>query len=107
MKHLGYITGADSIFLWFPSQNRTFLGRKPYVFGSETVCFWFGNRMFLVRKPYGFGTENVKRRLVETDVDLLTTVSYFILSFYAKIHKRQNRIDHKRNDASSPLWYKV
>ena len=93
MKHLGYIADADSIFLWFPSQNRTFLGRKPYVFGPE-------------RKPYGFGTENVKRRLVETDVDLLTTVSYFILSFYAKIHKRQNRIDHKRNDASSPCGTK-
>ena len=77
MKHLGYITDADSIFLWFPSQNRTFLGRKPYVFGSETVRFWDGE------------------------------LSYFILSFYAKIHKRQNRIDHKRNDASSPLWYKV
>ena len=30
MKHLGYITDANSIFLWFPSQNRTFLGRKPY-----------------------------------------------------------------------------
>ena len=45
MKHLGYITDADSIFLWFPSQNR----------------------MFLVRKPYGFGTENVKGRLLETD----------------------------------------
>ena len=42
MKHLGYITDADSIFLWFPSQNRTFLGRKPYVFGSETVRFWDG-----------------------------------------------------------------
>ena len=47
MKHLGYITDANSIFLWFPSQNRTFLGRKPY----------------------GFGTENVKGRLVETDVE--------------------------------------
>ena len=47
MKHLGYITDADSIFLfflWFPSQNRTFLGRKPYVFGSETVRFWDGER---------------------------------------------------------------
>ena len=40
---------------------------KPYVFGSETVCFWFGNRMFLVRKPYGFGTENVKGRQLGTD----------------------------------------
>ena len=38
MKHLDYITNADVILLWFPSQNRTFLGRKPYVFGSETDC---------------------------------------------------------------------
>ena len=45
MKHLGYIADADGILLWFPSQNRT----------------------FLVRKPYGFGTENVKRRVLETD----------------------------------------
>ena len=60
MKHLGYITDANSIFLWFPSQNRTFLGRKPYVFGSETVRFWDGER---------FGTENIKGRLVETDVE--------------------------------------
>ena len=45
MKHLGYIADVDGILLWFPSQNR----------------------MFLVRKPYGFGTENVKRRLPETD----------------------------------------
>ena len=34
----------DGIFLWFPSQNRTFLVRKPYVFGSETVRFWDGER---------------------------------------------------------------
>ena len=45
MKYLGYIADADGILLWFPSQNR----------------------MFLVRKPYGFGTENVKVRLLETD----------------------------------------
>ena len=45
MKHLYYIADADGILLWFPSQNR----------------------MFLVRKPYGFGTENVKRRQLETD----------------------------------------
>ena len=44
MKHLDYITNADVILLWFPSQNRTFLGRKPYVFGSETVRFWDGER---------------------------------------------------------------
>ena len=45
MRHLGYIVDAVGILLWFPSQNR----------------------MFLVRKPYGFGTENVKVRLLETD----------------------------------------
>ena len=59
---MGYIADADSIFLWFPSQNRTFSVPKPYVFGSETVRFWDGER-----KPYGFGTENVKERLPETD----------------------------------------
>ena len=41
------------ILLWFPSQNR----------------------MFLVRKPYVFGTENVKGRLLETDV-LFTFATY-------------------------------
>ena len=30
--------------LWFPSQNRTFSEPKPYVFGTETVRFWFGER---------------------------------------------------------------
>ena len=44
MKHLGYIVDADDIFLWFPSQNCTFLVRKPYVFGSKTVRFWDGER---------------------------------------------------------------
>ena len=44
MKHLGYIADADGILLWFSSQNRTFLVRKPYVFGSETVRFWDGER---------------------------------------------------------------
>ena len=46
LKHetLGF-TDANGILLWFPSQNRT----------------------FLVRKPYGFGTENVKGRQIETD----------------------------------------
>ena len=45
MKHLGHITDADGIFLWFPSQNRTFSVPKPYVFGSETVrWFWDGER---------------------------------------------------------------
>ena len=53
MKHLGHIADADGILLWFPSQNRTFLVRKPYVFGSETVCFWFGNRTV-------FGSETVR-----------------------------------------------
>ena len=50
MKHLNYITNADVILLWFPSQNRTFLGRKPYVFGSETVRFWDGERKRLSTK---------------------------------------------------------
>ena len=58
---MGYIADADSIFLWFPSQNRTF-GFRP-----KTVRSPSQNRMFLVRKPYGFGTENVKERLPETD----------------------------------------
>ena len=40
---LGFADAYD-ILLWFPSQNRTFLGRKPYVFGSETVRFWDGER---------------------------------------------------------------
>ena len=31
-------------FLRFPSQKRTVLVRKPYVFGSENVRFWDGNR---------------------------------------------------------------
>ncbi len=44
MTHLDYIAGADSILLWFPSQNRTFSVLKPYVFGSETVRFWDGER---------------------------------------------------------------
>ena len=44
MKHLGYIVDADGILLWFPSQNCTFLVRKPYVFGSKTVRFWDGER---------------------------------------------------------------
>ena len=42
MKHLDYITDANGILLWFPSQNRTFSVPKPYVFGSETVRFWDG-----------------------------------------------------------------
>ena len=41
---LSYILGLDSILLWFPSQKRTVLVRKPYVFGSETVRFWDGER---------------------------------------------------------------
>ena len=38
---------------------------KPYVL--RPVRSPSQNRMFLVRKPYGFGTENVKGRLLETD----------------------------------------
>ena len=39
-----YIVGSDSILLWFPSQNRMFLVRKPYGFGTENVRFWNGKR---------------------------------------------------------------
>ena len=38
-----------------------------YGFRPKTVRSPSQNRMFLVRKPYGFGTENVKGRLLETD----------------------------------------
>ena len=38
-----------------------------YGFRPKTVRSPSQNRMFLVRKPYGFGTENVKERLPETD----------------------------------------
>ncbi|OUP33445.1 hypothetical protein B5F25_07580 [Bacteroides sp. An19] len=59
--HLGecldYIIGADSILLWFPNQNRT----------------------FLVRKPYGFGTENVKCRLLEADCNAFNQALVHIL----------------------------
>ena len=41
---LGHFIDANVIFLRFPFQNRTFLVRKPYVFGSETVRFWDGER---------------------------------------------------------------
>ena len=60
MKHLDYITDADGILLWFsPSQNR----------------------MFLVRKPYGFGTENVKGRLPETDsIPFNNTLAHSLLN---------------------------
>lgn len=59
MKHLGYVVDADGILLWFPSQNR----------------------MFLVRKPYGFGTENVKRRLPETDsIPFNNTLAHSLLN---------------------------
>ena len=43
-KRLDCIIDASGILLRFPSQNRTFLVRKPYVFGSETVRFWDGER---------------------------------------------------------------
>ena len=40
---LDYIINVKGILLRFPFQNRTFLERKPYVFGSENVRFWNGN----------------------------------------------------------------
>ena len=41
---LGHILDADGILLWFSSQNRTFLVRKPYVFGSETLVHSLPNK---------------------------------------------------------------
>ena len=71
MKHLDYITDADGILLWFPNQNRTF----------STVRSPSQNRMFLVRKPYGFGTENVKGRLPETDsIPFNNTLAHSLLN---------------------------
>ena len=43
-------------------QTASFYGFRP-----KTVRSPSQNRMFLVRKPYGFGTENVKGRQLETD----------------------------------------
>ena len=43
----------------------SFYGFRPksfYGFRPKTVRSPSQNRMFLVRKPYGFGTENVKRK---------------------------------------------
>ena len=65
MKHLDYITDANGILLWFPSQNRTFSVPKPYVFGSETVRFW----------------ENVKGKLPETDsIPFNNTLAHSLLN---------------------------
>ena len=38
------ISVLAGILLRFPSQKRTVLVRKPYVFGTENVRFWDGNR---------------------------------------------------------------
>ncbi len=46
-------------------QTASFYGFRP-----KTVRSPSQNRMFLVRKPYGFGTENVKGRRLETDFGL-------------------------------------
>ena len=44
VSRLGSIIFADVFLLRFPSQNRMFLVRKPYVLGTKTVRFWDGNR---------------------------------------------------------------
>ena len=85
---MGYPTHHKGIESYSPAPNREFFmfrwylfmvsASKPYVFGSETVCFWFGNRIFLVRKPYGFGTENVKGRLPETDSESFNLILIYI-----------------------------
>ena len=67
MTHLDYIADADSILLWFPSQNRTFSVPKPYVFGSETVRFWDGER--------------IKGRQIETDsIPFYNTLAHSLLN---------------------------
>ena len=43
------------------------LPKHFYGFRPKTIRSPSQNRMFLVRKPYGFGTKNVKGRLFETD----------------------------------------
>ena len=49
------------------SKHETLVLYSFYGFRPKTVRSPSQNRMFLVRKPYGFGTENVKRRQLETD----------------------------------------
>ena len=52
-----------------------------YGFRPKTVRSPSQNRMFLVRKPYGFGTENVKRRLLETDsIPFVNTLVHSLLN---------------------------
>ena len=69
MTHLDYIADADSILLSF------------YGFRPKTVRSPSQNRMFLVRKPYGFGTENVKGRQIETDsIPFYNTLAHSLLN---------------------------
>ena len=59
------------------------LGLSFYGFRTKTVRSPSQNRMFLVRKPYGFGTENVKVRLLETDsIPFDNTLIHGLLKFY-------------------------
>ena len=71
--HYKYIPNAFKTWnTWviLPMQTASFYGFRP-----KTVRSPSQNRMFLVRKPYVFGTENVKGRLLETDV-LFTFATY-------------------------------
>ena len=56
-----------------------------YGFRPKTVRSPSQNRMFLVRKPYGFGTENVKPLY---NSFLLRTLSFFLLFWIVQISLR-------------------
>ena len=57
-------------------QTTSFYGFRP-----KTVRSPSQNRMFLVRKPYGFGTENVKGRLPEADsIPFNNTLAHSLLN---------------------------
>ena len=58
-----------------------------YGFRTKTVRSPSQNRMFLVRKPYGFGTENVKGRLLETD-----SISFDYTLVHSLLNKLSNEI---------------
>ena len=57
-----------------------------YGFRPKTVRSPSQNRMFLVRKPYGFGTENVNMPLYNSF--LLRTLSFFLLFWIVQISLR-------------------
>ena len=71
---LGSIIFADVSLLRFPSQNRMFLVRKPYVLGTKTVRFWDGNHKRKI-------TEN---RLLTVKNHIIMSVLYDFMPFLRK-----------------------